>query len=233
MIPFAVFDLDDTLVDYAGAIDASLVEVSEQLAIGPDGLAFLRAEQQRPVTPAESWQAIAERFLIAESPIELERAFAERVPMLCLPYDGAVAGMQALRRAGWRTALLTNGFEPHQRQKLQNGLEELFDAFCFADDEGTRKPDPSVFHLVAERAGHDLNGAWMIGNSLETDVAGAGAVGMSTIWVSGGAPLPPGGPQPDVIVATVAEAFPFLLREGAERGSGVSLSGRDRGRNGA
>lgn len=62
MTKLAVFDLDDTLVDSTGAIDAWFVELARDRDLGDDGLAFLRAEQDRPVTPAESFLAIVERF---------------------------------------------------------------------------------------------------------------------------------------------------------------------------
>lgn len=211
MTKFAIFDLDDTLVDYVGAIDAWFIEFAEQRALGPDGLAFLRAEQERPVSPEESFQAIVDRFGLADSPIELQRSLMERLPLLCRTFDGVAAGLEALRQSGWRTALLTNGVESTQRLKMRDGLHDLFDALCFADDEGVRKPDPAIFQLVASRAGVELAGAWMIGDSLHSDIAGAAGLRMSTIWVSGGAPLPDGGPRPDKIVTTIAEAFPLLL----------------------
>ncbi|MEU6145665.1 HAD family hydrolase [Streptomyces sp. NPDC047081] len=212
MTPFAVFDLDDTLVDYVSAIDAAFVALAEERALGPEGLAFLRAEQEKPGTPEESWQAIADRFGFPESPDELTRAFAERLPSLCQPYEGAIDGLRALRNAGWRTALLTNGAEAEQRIKMSTGLDGLFDAYCFTDAETARKPDPTVFQIVADRADAELEGAWMVGDSLSADIAGGAAVGMRTLWVSGDRVAPAGGPTPDVTVSTIAEAFPLLLR---------------------
>ncbi|MBT2456051.1 HAD family hydrolase [Streptomyces sp. ISL-86] len=212
MTPFAVFDLDDTLVDYVGSIDAAFVALAEERGLGPEGLEFLRAEQEKPGTPEESWKAIADRFGFPESPEELTRAFADRLPALCRPYEGAIEGLRALRAAGWRIALLTNGSEPAQRIKMSTGFEGLFDAHCFTDEETARKPDPSVFHLVAERTGAELEGAWMVGDSLSADIAGGAAVGMRTLWVSGGRAPRAGGPTPDITVPVIAEAFPLLLR---------------------
>ncbi|GAA0732661.1 HAD family hydrolase [Dactylosporangium roseum] len=220
MTPFAVFDLDDTLVDYGGAIDAAFVALADERGIGQEGLAFLRAEQERPGPPEESWQAIAERFGFPESSAELTLAFARRLPALCRPHAGAIDGLRTLRAAGWRTALLTNGDELDQRAKLGAGWDGLFDAYCFTNAEGVRKPDPVVFRLVAARAGTDLEGAWMVGDSLEADIAGGAAVGMNTLWISGGRDLPDGGPVPDVTVTTIAKAFPVLLRVGQGSPSG-------------
>ncbi|GAB1336245.1 HAD family hydrolase [Streptomyces sp. E-15] len=214
MNKFAIFDLDDTLVDSAGAVDRWFIELAEQRNLGADGLQFLRAEQQRPVTPRESFQSIIDRFGFTESPDELRSIFLERVPRLSRAFDGVVHSLGELRARGWRTALLTNGTALDQQPKMRDGMADLFDVVCFADDEATRKPDPEVFRLVAGRAGAGLDGAWMVGDSLEYDIAGGAAVGMSTIWVSGGRTPRDGEPVPTRVVTSVAEAFPLLLAEG-------------------
>ncbi len=49
------------------------------------------------------------------------------------------------------------------------------------------KPDPAVYGLAAERLGLiDLNRVAVIGDALETDVAGANASGIKAIWCTGG-----------------------------------------------
>ncbi|GGV02302.1 2-haloalkanoic acid dehalogenase [Streptomyces litmocidini] len=207
---FAIFDLDDTLVDSSGAVDRWFIELTEQRNLGAAGLEFLRAEQQRPVSPQESFQAIIDQFGFTESPDELRSIFLDRVPRLSRTFDGVLDSLRELRARGWRTALLTNGTEVDQQPKMRDGLGDLFDVVCFADDEPMRKPDPEIFRLVADRAGTGLDGAWMIGDSLEHDIAGGAAVGMSTIWVSGGRPLQDGGLIPGQVVSSVAEVFPLL-----------------------
>lgn len=210
MTKLAIFDLNDTLVDNVGAIDRWFVELAGQRALGSAGLAFLRAEQHRPVSPEESLRAIVDHFGFAESPADLQRILGQRLPQLARRFDGVLTGLRAIRSSGWRTALLTNGFAEQQRAKLGDGLEDLFDVLYFADDEGIRKPDPAAYRLVADRCGCEPERAWMVGDSLEYDLAGAVAARMSTIWVSGGARLPEDGPRPDLIVDTIAEVFPIL-----------------------
>ncbi|MFF8838139.1 HAD family hydrolase [Streptomyces sp. NPDC015130] len=210
MNKFVIFDLDDTLVDSTGAIDRWFVELTEQRSLGPEGLEFLREEQNRPVPPGETFRAIVDHFGFPESPAELQRNFSVRMPQLVRTYDGVPEGLRALRERGWRTAILTNGTRAQQLPKMHDRLEGLFDVVCYADDEVVSKPDPEVFHIVARRAGVELAGAWMVGDSLEHDIAGAAPLGMSTIWISGGRALPIGAPQPGEVVKSVAEAFPIL-----------------------
>jgi len=210
---FVIFDLDDTLVDSAGAIDRWFVELTEQRNLGPDGLEFLRNEHKRPVSPEETFQAIVDRFGFPELPAELRRLFWERWPLLVRTVDGVPESLRLLREHGWRTALLTNGREVQQRPKMRDNLGDLFDVVCFADDEAVSKPEPEIFRLVARRAAARLEGGWMVGDSLEHDIAGAAALGMSTIWISGGRELPIEGPVPDEVVKTVTEAFPVLMSQ--------------------
>lgn len=214
MKKFVIFDLDDTLVDSTGAIDRWFVELTEQRGLGPEGLEFLREEQNRPVSADESFRAIVDHFGFSESPAELRRVFSEQMPLLVRTVEGVLENLLVLREHGWRTALLTNGTEQQQRPKMRDNLHDLFDVVCFADDEVASKPAPEIFRIVAQRAAEELEGGWMIGDSLEHDIAGASALGMRTIWVSGGRALPTGGPVPGEVVKTVTEAFPILLPEG-------------------
>ncbi|SFR28742.1 5'-nucleotidase [Lentzea waywayandensis] len=206
---FVVFDLDDTLVDSTAAVDRWFAELVEERGLGDGALEFLRAEAASPAPPHESFGKIVAEFGLPETWEELRGIFVHRVPRLARPYEGAIAGLEALRRSGWRIALLTNGTEVDQLPKL-DGLLDLFDAVCYADDEEERKPHLAAFTLVADRAEAVLGGAWMVGDSLKHDIAGGAAAGMRTIWVCNGAPTPADGPRPDLVVATVADAFPLL-----------------------
>lgn len=217
MKKFVIFDLDDTLVDSVGGIDNWFVELAEQRGLGEEGLAFLREEHRRPVSPEETFTAIVERFGFSESPSELRRLFWHRWPHLVRTVEGVPRHLRTLREHGWRTALLTNGREDQQRPKMRDGgLGDLFDVLCFAHDEAVSKPDPEVFRIVERRAATNLEGGWMVGDSLEDDIACAAALGMSTIWISHGRELPTGGILPDEVVKTVGEAFPVLLSRSGE-----------------
>lgn len=48
------------------------------------------------------------------------------------------------------------------------------------------KPDAAIYHLCAKTLGIPANRLAVIGDALETDVAGATAAGMSSLWVTGG-----------------------------------------------
>ena len=77
-----------------------------------------------------------------------------------------------------------------------------------SDAVGARKPAPAIFHALATRLGGTLEG-WMIGDSLELNVAGGAAVGLSTAWLDDGSD--PTGYQPDLVVHSVAAAARAIL----------------------
>jgi len=80
--------------------------------------------------------------------------------------------------------VVTNGPTSTQDQKIRaTGLDELADAVCIAGEVGASKPDPLMFTEAARRAGTTLEGAWMIGDNLDADIAGAQGVGARTVWL--------------------------------------------------
>ena len=66
--------------------------------------------------------------------------------------EAMVAGVLAARRAGVRTAMLSNSWGEDRYDHAQ--LEELFDAWVISGEVGLRKPDPAIYELAAERLGH-------------------------------------------------------------------------------
>jgi pyrimidine 5'-nucleotidase len=63
------------------------------------------------------------------------------------------------------------------------GLRAYVDAIVTSRDFGVAKPDPAIFVEAARRLGLPLQGTCMVGDRLETDVAGALAAGIPGIWL--------------------------------------------------
>jgi putative hydrolase of the HAD superfamily len=94
------------------------------------------------------------------------------------------AALDAARRAGWSLAVVTNGPTAVQTRKVEaSGLVDLVDAVCISEEVGARKPEALIFETAARRAGAVLDGAWMLGDNLDADIAGAHAVGAHSVWV--------------------------------------------------
>ncbi|MGM1062339.1 HAD family hydrolase [Saccharothrix sp. Mg75] len=203
-----LLDLDDTLVDLAGAFAAWAGEFAAEHDLADDAVPWLRARAsgRKDALFAEA----RDRFGLAEPAHVLWARYRARVPELVVPRPGVPDALAALRASGWRVGVVTNGEPDNQGAKLRRtGLAAHLDGWCASGEAGVRKPDPAIFHLAARRCGG--GSGWVVGDSPELDVAGGRAAGFRTWWVSHGRPWPPGAVPPDRTSPDTADALTGLL----------------------
>lgn len=109
-------------------------------------------------------------------------------------------------------ALITNGASDTQRSALRAlDLESRFDAIVISGEVGVAKPDPAIFSLAREQIGADKATTWHVGDSLVTDVAGAKAAGLFTVWLNRDGIEQPRGPvRPDLAVDSLDDLMSHL-----------------------
>jgi HAD superfamily hydrolase (TIGR01509 family) len=97
----------------------------------------------------------------------------------------APALLEALRARGLRLAIVANGWPDPGRilraDAAALGLAERVDAMVFAEEVGSRKPDPGIFLHACRLLEVDPAEAVYVGDDVEADVQGAANVGMTTI----------------------------------------------------
>ncbi len=99
-------------------------------------------------------------------------------------YDGALEALARLREAGCRLWLLSNAQRVFTAYELRHlGLDSQFDGIYISSDYGCRKPDGRFFRALLEEQGLDIAKCLMIGNDRRTDIAGAQAVGLDTLYM--------------------------------------------------
>lgn len=88
----------------------------------------------------------------------------------------------ALDRLGlrFRLGLLSNGNGYPERC----GLPDRFRFVVFSQDVGVEKPDPDIFLAACRQAGCEPAQLMHVGDSLQTDIAGARAVGALSVWLN-------------------------------------------------
>ncbi len=93
------------------------------------------------------------------------------------PDEEMIAAVQAARRAGISTGLISNswGTGIYERAPM-----EIFDATVISGDVGLHKPEPEIYRLGAERIGVPAEACVFV-DDLRENVAGAEAVGMTAI----------------------------------------------------
>ncbi|MET3635361.1 HAD family hydrolase [Curtobacterium oceanosedimentum] len=198
-----VFDLDGTLFDHAGAAARAVDDFLGELGVGPsDALrdAWAEAEERHferwrrgEVDFAEQRRArLVEVLPLAglrprHDPYELDALFGRYLVAYRAawrPFAGSAALLQEIRDSGRAIAVLTNGTEEQQRDKLvTTGLGDLVDVVCTSEGIGVAKPDRRAFERVADDLGVPTEACLMVGDDPERDVAGARAAGMRAVLV--------------------------------------------------
>ena len=106
--------------------------------------------------------------------------------MALQPMDGAGEVLQALR-SRYRIGIISNtvgsGDAEVRTALQQTGLWHLIDAMVTSRDFGCAKPDPAIYQEGARRLGVPLASTCMVGDRLDTDIAGAVNAGIPGIWL--------------------------------------------------
>jgi HAD superfamily hydrolase (TIGR01509 family) len=98
---------------------------------------------------------------------------------------GAHALLESLRDRGVLLAIVANTWpDPPRlvRRELDDfGIAARVDATVLSGEVGARKPEPAIFERALDELGVDALDALFVGDRLVDDVAGAAAVGMTTV----------------------------------------------------
>lgn len=215
-----LFDLDNTLVDRAGAV----VRIAHALY---DAEPAIRANTPRDAAVDRivdfdadglggGRKVLMER--VQEEWPEIDRSGEELVAwygaryVTSLAEDALVQALVAgLSRAGMPWGIVTNG-PSSQLDKVQVlGLEARPMCVVVSEELGYTKPAPEIFHEALRRLGlvagrHVL----FVGDNPDADIAGAHAVGMSTAWARRRRVWPDRLQPPDHEVDHVSELAPYL-----------------------
>lgn len=107
--------------------------------------------------------------------------YIEISPLKTLVFDGAHETLAYLQNK-YQLAVITNGFNEVVSLKMANcRLEPYFGHVQTSEDAGFQKPHPAIFQLVLQKFGVDPQQALMIGDNLDTDIAGAKATGIHAL----------------------------------------------------
>ena len=130
------------------------------------------------------------------------------------PFPDVARLMSAVRQARVPIALVTNGAADTQRNKIEAmGIADLFSAFSISGETGVAKPDKRAFTFVLKALGVSGKHVWHVGDSLATDVAGANAAGLTSVWLNrDGSLRNRNDAQPDLEVTSLSELTPYLSR---------------------
>jgi putative hydrolase of the HAD superfamily len=209
-VPLLLLDLDNTLLDRAGAfrawgqrfldgIGAPRSDIDWLLSIDADGL-------------TDRWDvadAIRDRYALRIPSIDLVEELHDGV-VTHTRLDPLVAcALRIADDAGWVPVVVTNGAVRQEEAKIRNtGLDRYVADWVISEEAGVSKPNPRIFAMAAQRVRMRLRGAWVVGDSPEADIGGAAAVGLPSVWLHRGRTWSDGRFRPtrvaDGLIAAVA-----------------------------
>ena len=99
-------------------------------------------------------------------------------------YPYVTEALAQLQQHGYRLWLLSNAQRVFTEYELRHlGLGEQLDGIYISSDYGCRKPDARFYRALLEEQGLDPAKCLMIGNDRQTDIAGAQAAGLATLYM--------------------------------------------------
>ncbi len=99
-------------------------------------------------------------------------------------YDESLEVLAAVRGAGLRTAVITNGPSGLQRGKLATVALDGFDAVVVSGEVGHRKPEAEIFRIALAALGVPAEEALHVGDNQVADVGGARDAGLRAVWIN-------------------------------------------------
>jgi putative hydrolase of the HAD superfamily len=92
-------------------------------------------------------------------------------------------------------------------------MEHWFDCVVISGELGVTKPDARIFREALGKLAMEGENVWHVGDNLATDVGGARAAGIHSIWLNrNGTIRRIGDPEPDIEVHSLSELMSLLRR---------------------
>ncbi|KAM6163368.1 N-acylneuraminate-9-phosphatase [Rhynchocyon petersi] len=228
------FDLDNTLIDTAGASRSGMLEVikllqskysyKEEAKIICDKVQVKLSKEcfypfNTCITDLRTsyWEeAIQETKGGAANRKLAEECYflwkSTRLQHLTLAED--VKAMLIELRKEVRLLLLTNGDRQTQREKIEAcACQSYFDAIVIGGEQKEEKPSSSIFYHCCHILGVQPGDCVMVGDTLETDILGGLNAGLkATVWINKNRIVPQkSSPVPHYIVSSVLD-LPAVLQ---------------------
>lgn len=197
------FDLDHTLWDFDTNSQIVLREIYAEYDLGKYGIASYEAFHDMYLPINSQYWARYHHGLLTKDQLRIGRFvetlrrfrvddialataisthYTERSPYQTTLFPEAKETLDYLYTK-YDLHIITNGFEEIQDVKIrQSGLDHYFKHIFISEIVGHQKPQPQIFLHAMEVAGASVSESLMIGDNMQTDIAGAKAVGMDQVF---------------------------------------------------
>ena len=220
------FDGDDTLWDFRSAmlsaLEVTLAELQRMVGNGAaEALTVQRMTEIREAVAEEMSEATTSVEVIRHEALartlaevghpsddgaqRLYEVYTEARFGATRPFPGVVDVLNDLK-SRYRLGLVSNGNTYPDRV----GLDGMFDFVILAVECGIAKPDPRIFELAMGKCGCDATQVVHVGDSLQSDIAGANGCGIRSVWLNQDGAANASGITPDHEISDLRELLAFL-----------------------
>ncbi|MBL7186051.1 MAG: HAD family hydrolase [Phycisphaerae bacterium] len=190
MIAVVIFDLDDTLYDEIEYCRSGFAAVAEFLANMRDAPPCDRIfaalwGQFTAGNHTRTFNVALDELAMGcddKRVLELVRVYRDHVPKITLPEDSR--GILVELSTKYTLALLTDGFLPAQRLKVQGlGIEDYFQSIVYTEELGREcwKPSPAGFEKIMQDLNARAENIVYIADNEKKDFIAPNRLGFSTV----------------------------------------------------
>jgi HAD superfamily hydrolase (TIGR01509 family) len=128
------------------------------------------------------------------------------------PREGTGDTLAALRRLGLHLGVVSNIDEDQFRPLWERiGLAPCFDAVTTSEEARSCKPHPGIYRLALAKAGGVApEEVVFVGDSVDYDVVGANALGMTSVLIVEATGRVEGREDPDHVIETIPELLEIV-----------------------
>ncbi|MDI9633594.1 MAG: HAD family hydrolase [Methanolinea sp.] len=224
-----LFDMDNTLLDFSGAMRTACEAVCGLLGTGRAGdlyALFLRdggrsiEDHEVHVREFAGGHGVSSAGLLATAC----RLYEEVLLGSLAPYPGVRETLRALRERGLFLSVVTDARRKNAEARLERaGLSGFFPLVVTAEDAGARKPNPAIFSHAVRLLSVPPSRVLVVGDSLRRDIAPAKAIGARTAHARYGdrnAHEDGGGVTADVTLSDIRDLLAVVAGVGEGEGGG-------------
>ncbi|MGB1231989.1 MAG: YjjG family noncanonical pyrimidine nucleotidase [Winogradskyella sp.] len=199
IIKHVFFDLDHTLWDFDKnsaltfetifKLNTINVELNDFLPVyEPINLKYWKLYREEKITKSKlRYGRLKEAFNALNVKVEddvinhLSEAYITQLSTFNHLFEGTFEILKYLQNK-YTLHIITNGFEEAQEKKMTtSNIRAYFKTITNSEMVGVKKPNPKIFNFALNLAHANAAESVMIGDSIEADIEGADALGMSTI----------------------------------------------------
>ena len=186
-----LFDLDGTLLNRDASVKVFVEKQYERLysALGyiPKERyteRFIELDQRGYVWKDKVYAQLVQEFgLTTITSEQLLEDYLQQFQYSCVAFPNLMEMLEALKQAGYKLGMITNGFGQFQMDNIKAlQIESFFDVILVSEWEGLKKPDARIFLKALEQLQVAPCESIFVGDHPENDVKAAKNVGMKGVW---------------------------------------------------